>query len=294
MTIALILLLATGLCWVGVASTVSHAAEKNLDLGHIQFASALLIALVAGCLCIFQANTNWLSPETWLIAFPVILAGSMNFIMLSWMKKGMRIGHAGAVWGITQSSMLCPFVMGVLFFNVQPTATRLIGIALILIGIALFSRTKPAGNNASGYRWLLPTLGAFAASGAAQCMANLPSYFQAVPLSSTARCFVIQLGTAGAFGVYRGITGKRAVTQRTLKPILLLSAMQVLSLCFFFYNGLNLAAAAGAGSIGYPVAQGSCIFFFMLYETLFLHRKTPLSAWFAALLLCSGIILVAL
>ena len=40
------LLLLTGLCWVGIAVTVSMAAERRLDMGYIMFAAGLIISAV--------------------------------------------------------------------------------------------------------------------------------------------------------------------------------------------------------------------------------------------------------
>lgn len=293
MTLGIFFLLLTGLCWVCIGAVVSHAAEKNLNLNYILGASSLIVGSVAAVLCLGQQTPDCGILEKWPVILPVFLAGSMNCVMLLWMKTGMRLGHAGAVWGIVQSSLLCPFIMGVCVFDVQPTAPRICGLVLILCGIALFSRTKPQ-NSFSGYRWLLPTLGAFAASGAAQCMANLPSYFQTLPLSSNTRCMLVQFGTVGAFCVFQKISGEKMETKGTLLPVLLLSATQLLTLCCFFYNGLNRVAEAGAGSIGYPVAQGSCIVFFMLYETFFMHKKTPFPAWGAVFFLCCGIVCLAI
>ena len=56
---------------------------------------------------------------------------------------------------------------------------------------------------------------------------------------------------------------------------------------------VSMAAAAGAGAVGYPVAQGSCIAFFMLYEKFVRRRPMPLSAWGAFVALIAGISLIS-
>ena len=287
------LLLLTGLCWVGIAVTVSMAAERRLDMGYIMFAAGLIISAVTIPFILCSPGMTG-SPDRrmWAVLL-VLLAGAFNYFMLEFMNRAMQIGSPGAVWGLIQSSLICPFLMGIICFSTEPTPGRLAGLALILAGIALFSRTRPGGGRPDSMKWLIPTFAAFAASGGAQSLANLPSYWSDLQMSSYLRCLLVQGGTVAVFAALVCVKPRPGCAKGTLVPVLLLAAMQVATLCFFFYNGLDMVAAAGAGSVGYPVAQGSCIAFFMLYEKFVRRRPMPLSAWGALVALIAGISLIS-
>lgn len=290
------LLLLTGLCWVGIAIVVNDAAEHNRDLDKIQFCTSGLIAAIALIVLVIQMPSAEKYQNQFLIFIPVFFAGIANFAMLSLMKQGMRTGSPGAVWGIVQSGLICPFLMGILFFGVIPTAARIIGILLIVAGIVLFSRSKPRRQDC-GKLWLLPTCGAFLVSGMAQCFANLPSYWTSFTMSPILRALLVQSGTVSAFVAVFLVREKKKPQsdfRSIIKPVLFLTAVQTLSLFFLFYRGLDLTARAGAGAIGYPIAQGSCIAFFIIYEMLRYRKKCAASVWLALILQCSGLLAISL
>lgn len=270
MTAGIVLLLLTGLCWVGIAAVVSHAARKRLDINAIQLSASLVIAAAAGVAMLCRTPSR--VPGE--MAAAVLVAGAGNFLMLNWMRRAMVTGNSGAVWGIVQSASVCPFAMGMLVFDVRPTWPRLLGMALVLLGIALFARTRPGRHGRGPLLWLWPTLGAFAASGLAQCFANLPSYWSGARMTPELRACLVQLGTVGMFALTAPLQPRKPRFRGTGKAVALLSAVQVLSLFFFFYRGLDLVAAHGGGSIGYPVAQGACIAFFLLYNRFMLKEKS--------------------
>ena len=211
------------------------------------------------------------------------------------MRRAMTFGSSGAVWGITQSAMVCPFAMGMVFFGVAPTLPRLGGIVLILTGIVLFSRSRGGyGAVSSSGRWLLPTFTAFAVSGLGQSLANLPSYWTATAMGSELRACLVQLGTISLFCASVPFRRKKPSPRGTLRPVLLLSMVQILALFFFFYRGLNLVAEAGSGSVGYPVAQGCSIAGFLVWGVLTRRERFSLLSAGAACVICAGIFLLAM
>lgn len=292
MSYGILLLLLTGLCWVGIGIVVSQAARERLDMDFIQSAAAAIILGAAIGMMFLRNSFRVPVGGMWACYGALLAAGAGNFLMLSWMRHAMAIGNNGAVWGIVQSAMICPFVMGMVFFGVAPEWNRLSGLGLVLAGIFLLSRATPAGT-VSGRRWLLPAFGAFAASGTAQCLANLPSYWMQLEISSELRAGLVQAGTIALFLISLPVQRRGANRKNCLKPVLLLSTIQILSLFFFFYRGLNIVAARGCGSIGYPIAQGGCIAFFLLYNRCVLRQKNPRSVLLALPALCGGIFLMA-
>ncbi len=289
-----VLLILTGVCWVGIAVVVEKAARERLDLDFIQFASSALIALAAGGAMLFHSPPGGAWGMRVLICGSVFLAGCCNFLMLSLMRRAMRQGSEGAVWGIVQSAMIAPFLMGMVLFGVEPTPMRLTGIVLVLIGILLFSRKRRETGRAGSYVWLVPAFAAFAASGLAQCFANLPSYWRECAMSSEWRACLVQLGTMAAFGMALPFRRKKLRPEGTWSAVLLLAAVQILALFFFFYRGLNLVAEQGCGSIGYPVAQGSSIVGFLVFEMLVRKKEGSVLLFAAAAAVCCGILLLVL
>lgn len=294
MIAGVVLLILTGFCWIGIAAVVEKAAREHLDLDFIQFASSALIALAAGGAMLFRPPLTGPWKQQVLICGFVFLAGCFNFLMLKLMRCAMRHGNCGAVWGIAQSAMICPFIMGMLLFQVKPTITRLLGIMLVLTGILLFSRRRSEQRRGGSFRWLLPAFGAFAASGVAQCFANLPSYWRECAMSSEWRACLVQLGTIAAFGTELPFRRERVRTEGTRNAVFLLAAVQILTLFFFFYRGLNLVAEHGCGSIGYPVAQGCSIVGFLLFGILARRERGSILLFAAAAAVCCGILLLVL
>ena len=294
MTTGLLLLILTGICWVGIAVVVSRAARKRLEIDFIQFAASLVIASAALCAMLFRSPlAGGSAAEKVVLCLGVLFAGMCNYLMIRWMRRAMVLGNCGAVWGITQSAMICPFLMGIFLFGVAPTPFRIGGLLLILLGIRLFSTTRPKrGPNPRG--WLLPTLGAFAASGAAQCFANLPSYWDFIRMSSELRAALVQTGTIALFLATAPFRRKKLRITGTAMPILLLSLVQILSLFFFFYRGLNLVAEQGCGAIGYPVAQGSCIAGVLLYSRFVLKEPCSWNMVLAFGAVCGGIAVISI
>lgn len=289
-----VLLILTGVCWVGIAVVVEKAARERLDLDFIQFASSALIALAAGGAILFHSPPGGAWGMRVLICGSVFLAGCCNFLMLCLMRRAMRQGSEGAVWGIVQSAMIAPFLMGMVLFGVEPTPMRLNGIVLVLIGILLFSRKRRETGRAGSYRWLVPAFAAFAASGLAQCFANLPSYWRECTMSSEWRACLVQLGTMAAFGMALPFRRKKLRPEGTWSAVLLLAAVQILALFFFFYRGLNRVAEHGCGSIGYPVAQGCSIVGFLVFEMIVRKKKGSVLLFAAAAAVCCGILLLVL
>ena len=165
-------------------------------------------------------------------------------------------------------------------------------LALLLGGIFLFSRAVPLRGKRSR-KWLWPAFGAFAASGLAQCFANLPSYWGEIGMSSELRACLVQFGTVSLFALTAPFARRRIRPKGCWKAILLLSVVQILALFFFFYRGLNIVAEQGGGSIGYPIAQGSCIAFFLLYNCCVLRQESGGRILLALPALCGGILLMA-
>jgi multidrug transporter EmrE-like cation transporter len=175
----------------------------------------------------------------------------------------------------------------------MPTATRWCGVGLILLAIILFSRVQSTSKH-EGRHWLLPTLGAFLCAGASQCCANFPSYEHHAQVSCLYRLYWTQLGVFATFAIDSLLTRKKWRPQGTLLPVLILSAVNVVSLPFFFYRGLNIVAQCGSGSIGYPIAIGTSIAGFFMYSRMILRERINGISVTGLLAVLLGIIIISM
>lgn len=286
-----LLLVLTGFCWVGIAATISVAARRRLDIDLIQAATAAVCVTTAGAVLLLWPPEK--APPL-LLMLTVAAAGAGNYLMIRLLKIAMACGDNGAVWGITQSALIFPFLMGMVFFGVAPNAANLTGIVLILTAIVLFARAKSDGRHRRGKNWLKPTFAAFLVSGLSQCFANLPSYLAADRMGNVLRTFLVQAGVLTLFSCHTLLTHRKFRGRGIAIPTLVLSLANLLSLFFFFYRGLNLLAAAGVGAIGYPIAQGSCIAGFLLYSRIILKERFQPLSLAALIAVLAGIVVIAL
>jgi multidrug transporter EmrE-like cation transporter len=138
-------------------------------------------------------------------------------------------------------------------------------------------------------------LTAFIAAGITQVTTNLPSYFKdAGAINPVVRTIWFQMGIAAGFAVLWLFKRKTIAFTGVLKPSVMLGILYILLYFVLMFKGLDKLAAAGAGSVGFPVMLGSCIVGFFLYSLIFLKEKaTPTGV--AGFLLClAGIITLSL
>ena len=127
------LLVLAGLCWVVIGIAVSRCSAEKLSYNIVQMIASSGTALV--CIPILLLPDQW--PQLpWRILLGVFLlhfaAGMANYFNYVLLEKAMRMGHNGIVWGIMQSGLLAPFLMGVFFFHVPVPLWRVGGILAIL------------------------------------------------------------------------------------------------------------------------------------------------------------------
>lgn len=275
MTLGIVCLVATGFTWVAIGIIINSAARQGRNLAAIQFLAALICVAVSLAVLAGTGEPLLLSP---VVPF-MLAAGIGNYATFQMMGRAMRSGPGGIVWGLIQSALIFPFLMGMGFFGVSCTGKRAAGVLLILLSIAFFAKCRNASRDGRNSGWFGWTLGAFLLAGFTQCMTNLPSYFPFGEASNVLKTMWVQIGTVLAFLVEAWFRPQLRRTGKIWRPVLLLALATLVPQYFFFYRGLNAVAAHGAGSIGYPVALGSCIIGFYLYSvTVLKERMTPLSA----------------
>ena len=295
------LLVLAGLCWVVIGIAVSRCSAEKLSYNIVQMIASSGTALV--CIPILLLPDQW--PQLpWRILLGVFLlhfaAGMANYFNYVLLEKAMRMGHNGIVWGIMQSGLLAPFLMGVFFFHVPVPLWRVGGILAILGGIILLSTTKNLGKEyekSRGGKWFVPAFGAFLLAGATQCCNNLPSYWQDMAESgSVFRTFASMAGNSAGFllALLFDPSLRRFGNCKEWKIGTGLFILFCLCNILFFYRGMNLVADAGAGAIAYPIPIGICIIGFTLYSILQLKEHLSVPGWIGLTALALGILGISL
>ena len=313
MTIALLLLIGTGLSWVSVGVAVGHVERRGWSLVRYQLLwCAVCVALgLAG----WVASPSAFFPQrdcpasTWgLVVAGTLLCGIFNYLMNMMMGRAMKCGPNAVVWAIIQSGLIYPFLMGGLIFGVPMGPRRLCGISLIVASVFLYAARRGAKNASSEHavqrdtalrQWLPAALLGMLCCGINQCGANLPSYVEGgSEFSGTFRTMSMYLGLLLAGLVHMTVLRMRGVRLAPVKPgeirglALWAVAVGILAFCtskFLTFPGLDRLERLGVGSMGYPVAVASCIAGFFPYGVLVLRERIDLLQALGAILGLVGI-----
>lgn len=295
----IILMVLTGICWTGLGVIVSKNAKTGVSTPLVLGASTLMVAIICAVCLFFKGSFPLnLSGKYGLTHLLYLTCGFFNFLAFVLMSKAMRIGNNGIVWSIVQSALICPFMMGIIAFGVEPRITRLAGVSLVLFAIIMMglSKSENQKHEKGGSKlWLWITLLGFLDAGLTQCLANVPSYWpEAQSMSPIEKTMSSQMGNVLGCLVFEW---KHIFTKESwrgiTRPLISYLALNLLNQFAFFFNGLEKLAQAGAGSIGYPIGLGLCISAFFTYSLFIIHEKTTklgLCGFFACL---AGIIVIS-
>ena len=313
MTAAILLLFATGLCWVFVGAAVGHVERRGFSQVRFQILLCL-VCVAAGLFGWMLAPTAFLPsggvPEaTWaLVVSATLLCGVFNYLMALMMGSAMRRGPNAIVWAIVQSGLVYPFLMGWLVFGVPAGPRRLCGRALIVASVFLYatrsgaSGGRPSPAAAAPLRqWVPAALAGMLFCGINQCCANLPSYLEGgSDFSATFRTFAIYFGLLAAALAHVAIRRARGRPLEAAKPgewsnlavwAAGLGMVSFLSTKFLTFPGLDRLERLDAGSMGYPVMVSACIIGFFPYGIFVLRERIDVRQAAGAVLGIAGILL---
>ncbi len=293
-----------GSSWCLVGLVMGDAPKRGIEPGLVLlFGNSLSVA--ASVVVMFATGSvpacSWRITSATCGAY--FVAGMMNFFMQLIMAYAMQRGPNGIIWVIIQSALVFPFLGGVIFFGVELTFARAVGILLLLAALLLFGVAKE-NSNARGGNWRLPAFLCLAICAVQQNIQTAPSYYEeARAVGSIVRSLsAAGGGLAGAifYHLARRNAERKAQLRRNLfQPTLwkYIGALQFFNLLFAYtllYPGMNAMADAGLGGMCYPMMTGSCIISFTISSIWLLKEKLrPLQA--AALGICfSGLVLLCL
>jgi len=287
----LILVLSGGAFWAVLGIVTACGKKQNAPIEIVQPFAGIIILIFAGWTVLLEGPFIW-DRSSVILFLATLLVGVCNYFMLNVTQRGMQAGCEGVVWAFSQSSMICPFALGILFFREPAAWSRIIGLLLILAALILFSLGRKTGRGRSG-GWFGPTLAAFALAGLAQCLASMPSYFQMQGLTPLRRMLILQAGIISAFLCDNLIRSKKIIF-RNRNAWLFAAAFGFSNLValILFYSGQNFLADAKCASISYPAGQGISIALVFLYGCL-KARPGRLAVCAIFLLLC-GLVFLSL
>ena len=285
----------TGIVWVIQGIFISDGSKKMLNMSFILGGNALI-----GCILTLPIGLFWKLDLSlpFLIALPA--GGMINYLGFLFVNKAMQKGPNGVIWAMVQSAFAMPFLMGILFFGVECTWTRITGLLLLLTAMVILGRSEKnddeAGNR-QGMNWLLLSLIAYLTIGLSQSCINLPSYFvKEIENGLPATLFRGGLASAGTFLAFllHGLIDRNCFNGKgcSLHTIGLGIGSIFASLLIFL--GLDRMAACGAGAIGYPIVSGVAISVFMIYTAIRLKEKMTLPVICGILSCLCGIVVISL
>jgi multidrug transporter EmrE-like cation transporter len=296
---AILSLVLVGASWTLAGVVMGAAPKKKLDPAVVQLTGAVISFTAALVLLSFTDVGNTPFRDLFWCGLAYWGAGAINCIMLILMSNAMQKGPNGIIWAVIQSAMIFPFMMGILFFNVEPRLIRFAGLFSILISLLLSGVCKK--NNFQNSGWKLPTFIAFLLTGVTQNLVSLPSYFEASQaVTPVFRTMCLALGIlfmsiVRIAMIWKKISLKENLTSKWLWIFTL--SLQFFGLLFAIklqYPSMDTLAKLGAGSLSYPLLVGSCVVGFSLYSLLFLKEKVTPLQWGSLASCLAGIILICL
>ena len=278
MIFGIIAMILVGAGWIIWGFAAGGAGKRNLTMGMIVAASALIGILFTLPSIIMEGLPDFKAQNLWLITGLVITGGIFNFMQLQWMGKAMKYGPNGIIWSIIQLGFICPFAVGILFFNVPMSWSFAIAVLLVIAALVIFAVT--ADNNTRG-KWLAFTILSFLATCSCQSFQNIPSYIKGVEaISGSWRTLAFFIGLLAGFFIYLGFDKnlrKEVATQIKSKYIWLYAAgidvVEVASCSLLLFPGMDALAKAGQGAIATQLMTASSIVCFELYAVGFLKEK---------------------
>ena len=143
MLFGLIALSITGLSWSLFGIVMGSAPKRGVDASFVQFFSGV-VSILANGLLLWLIRPEWNS-SMYIALLCYGVSGMLNFLLLQLMSIAMQSGPNGIIYGIVQSGVVFPFMMGILFFNVPRPPARISGMVLLIIALFLFGIAKGSG-----------------------------------------------------------------------------------------------------------------------------------------------------
>lgn len=293
MIVGIVMLVATGMMWSVSGAIISQAVRRKIHpISLLAPASVISLAVALAVLPDYGALLSSAQPRLNRLILIMILSGCFNSAGMMLMLMAMRHGHHGTVWTMVQSTMVCPFLMGILLFGEPVIARRVAGVSLILFSLVNFGlvhgRNKPAVPESS---WFMFALLSFLFMGIQQSLMTIPSYWKGCTDPGNIRVPLFYVGLS--FGYIVLLFRKKLWPNRRTLPFSIAIGLVAVASFITFFRGLDLLADSNMVSLGFPLTVGTCIAGFAAYSLLILHEKANLLYLSGIILGVAGIVMIA-
>ncbi len=278
MTFGIISMILVGISWIIWGYVAGVAGKRDLNMGVLVAVSALIGFAVALPVAVVQGLPDFNTQNLMLITGLVICGGIFNFMQLQWMGRAMKYGPNGIIWSIIQLGFICPFAVGIIFFNVPMSWSFAAAVLLVIAALVIFACS--ADNNTRG-KWLFFTILSFLATCSCQSLQNIPSYIKGIEnVSGSWRTLAFFTGLLLGFFIYlmldssmRRDAVKMVKNKYSWIYALLIDAVEVAACALLLYPGMDALANAGQGAIATQLMTASSIVAFELYAVCVLREK---------------------
>jgi len=273
----ILLSLASGLLFGGVGVVLRRVSRAggSLVTYYVLFGACYLALALA-----FQVRWRLVAgaDRLPLLAAVIGLSGIASGFGMLLMTRSMALGHGGISWAISQSSLVVPFLAGVLAWGDRSGPAGWTGLALVLAMIVVLGRrqggtgTISSDARADRRAWVATVAAAFAALGVSQTLSSVPSRWAGWSDGPGLR---VALSAAGFLAVML-VLFLFAKDRRPgrLVPLLALAhgVIGFLGQAAFFAS-LDRLAPLGLAAAAFPVSIGTTILSFSLYSALVLRER---------------------
>lgn len=273
----ILLSLASGLLFGGVGVVLRRVSRAggSLVTYYVLFGACFLALALA-----FQVRWRLVAgaERLPLLAAVIGLSGIASGFGMLLMTRSLALGHGGISWAISQSSLVVPFLAGVLGWGDRSGVAGWAGLALVLAMIVVLGRRQGATETMSadarvGRRaWVATVAAAFAALGVSQTLSSVPSRWAGWSDAPGLRVALSAVGFLAVMLVLFLFAKDRRPGR--LVPLLAL-AHGVLGFLgqVAFFASLDRLAPLGLAAAAFPVSIGTTILSFALYSALVLRER---------------------
>ncbi len=282
----------TGIIWTAVMIFYSKATERKDEFSSFMMFGSFFVLTVSYAL---NLPVKASSAEIVKLAFIMVPASFLSTASFATLCMAMRNGSHGIAWGIMQSAILFPFLVGWLCLGEKVGVLSTIGMFLILAALFFMvmgkvKRNSDKSNSVEKHNKLFVfyIILAFTASGVGQLLTILPSH---VGLSEEVLKLRIPFFMSGAFLWLCSILVKRQKIAFRQLPNSIIYGVLVFGGQFALYQAIDALKVLKLTALVYPLAMGSCIVFFSVFCLVWRKEKNTLSEIIGLVILILGLLL---
>lgn len=295
MLTALALAILAGACWCLIGIVFSQAADRGLHPALMSAVSGLGVAVVTAT---WIDGSKFGGPDQDVVIVSMVIAGLAMTLGMVAVQRAMTLGGHGAAWAVAQAGVAWPFLVAVVIHGERPGWAPWIGLAAIVVSLALLAGRRTGEPAASG-RWFPWAVLAWALIGLQQAAFQWPSWRGVDPDPAGLRvplmCAVSGLGAVVLLAV---MPQDRSVAERlpwrwVAGLAILACAANVAAQPAMVRSG-DLLAGLGAGGLAFPVAIATCIALFAVYAIIQRGERPAPRTWLGLTCCLMGVVLMNL